>query len=1009
MNTQQENLSRFEQAWAKKTSRRIGYSLFGDGSHADRKEDIKQLYNYLCDILIALKNASEFDIDILSMQEAKQRIHDKHAYGKSELNQFIYENYTSYTIPGLLNGGIKLNSNAMQDLKLKQKFQNLVSNIYNEAKSGTNPSILANFREEKYKRLEAIKKRKHSRNSFEYQKWKHGPRAEKDLELIYGEKKYSIPVYSVLEIDDNNTRKVLYPIINGKILELFALDLNKGSQNLHQWLKENIKSLRDHLVIADINADISNAHDMGSYLKGINLSGSIIRSLYIADADCRDMNLQNCDILNMSLNKCLYGGLDIRGADTNKLTIDANHYEDIGLHGFTKQEYDNDSKSYIKLSVFNPEKARDHGIITGSLYDASKDRMSLDPFYVREGETSYFDNSLSLKVSVKDLQEYLVYINQLDIIKSLQDGEIQRIDWRKESVQSFVDFIKAKYGYTDQVVYVDMSNQDLSRLCLNYGNFRNVNFAGCKIREAKYANFYRSCLEGVDADNANFKYSVFVQANMQYISAKSAIFDHVNADNANLERACLSGMKVKYVEGQKSFTARRTNMRFANLENAQIDTANFNLMRAEGITLANAHINYCQMRGVKMAQAVLRGGKFKHNDFTRAMFRSANAELAEFSNTIMDYINAEQANFKQAVMERIKAQGANLSHVDMEKIRISYADFSNSLMHELNARAAKLDRVSFEKVQAIGSRFEQAILKYIKGKDLNLAFATLDEAKIIRSNLSKSCMSYIHARKTIFQECYMKQANLEFAELMGTEFVKTCIAGGNIKGADLSDVNIDNSDLSGMQYNNITSVLSIRNLDKVHVDKEFRELCNQQYRKAFPVRARVLEAKDWCYKKGITCANVFLDLYQLIKDGAFYGITGGMLGFIAGVCIIMLVVPTAGMALTMAICLGGALIGSMLNAYYNSDTTKLSNHVRELIGLETTESNIDMVPDCMSEEKIEDIHKEIEQIHVEVERQQQYTPCKEVLKIREDMHGFTQGYGASIEEIYRESSARAAA
>ncbi|AIL65499.1 Pentapeptide repeat protein [Rickettsiales bacterium Ac37b] len=1004
-NTQHGTLSRSEQAWAKKTSRRIGYSLFGVGSSLNRKKDTKQLYGYLCEILMALKTSySEFDIDVLSMQEAKQVISDKYTKGsnaKSTLNQFIYENYTSYTMPGLISGGIKVNNQALADLKLKQEFQKLMGNIYSGAVSGISPVNRANFREEKYKRFEAIKKRKHSKNSFEYQKWKHGPRSEQDLELILNGNKYFVPAYSINEIDENNkSYKVTYPIIDAKILELFAKDSDKGEQNLHQWLKDHIKSLKNQIIIADISADISNAYDMGSYLKGINLSGSIIRSLYITDADCRDMNLQNCDILNMSLNKCLYGNLDLRGADTNKLLIDSNSYEDTGLRGFSDKEYQDDNKSYIKLSSANPKKSRDKGIITESLYDALNDRVLLDPFYVRNGEGQYFgNNSITVKVTIEDLQAYIEEINQSDIVKSLKKNNTQKIDWTQSSVPSFVDFLIQKYQYTDKNVYVDISNQDLSKIPLNYGNFRNVNFAGCKIKEAKHTNFFGACLEGVNADNANFTHAIFIQANMQYISAKAAIFEQVNMNDANLERAYLVGIK-----GQ--FQARRANMRFANLENAEIDKSVLSLMRAEGITLAHAHANYCQMRGAKMANAILKGGKFKGTDFTKAIFKSANAELAEFSNSIMEHINAERANFRMATMAYVEAQGANFSHADMEAIQISYSNFSDSLINELNAHKAKLYAVSLENAEAIGANFEEAILDHIQGKDLDLAFATLDRAKVKRSVLINSYMNYIQGRKAHFEECYIKEANLKFSDFMGAEFVKTYLKGSKIQGTDLTNVNIKNSDLSGVEYDDTTSVVGIKNQETARLDKDFKELCKKQYREAFPIRSRCNDTIDWCNKKANCFLNIFQDLIQLFKSGLLAGISGGMLGFIIGVGIIALLVPTAGVALTMALCMGGTVIGTLLSMYYNSDTTALSNHFLELVGLKTCESNIDVNPECISEERIEEIHQEILNVknHTNAE-QQQYVPDAEMLKIIENMTDINTGYVANLEEINRVSSA----
>jgi uncharacterized protein YjbI with pentapeptide repeats len=247
--------------------------------------------------------------------------------------------------------------------------------------------------------------------------------------------------------------------------------------------------------------------------------------------------------------------------------------------------------------------------------------------------------------------------------------------------------------------------------------------------------------------------------------------DIVSKLKLDLSEADLSGTNLSWAKlsGAKLNTAnlKGTNLSWANLEEAQLHTANLN-----GADLSSAFVSKANLFGANLRGANLRGTKLDGAFVSEADLRDTNLSWAKLSGADLSGTDFSKANLSGANLSYANLYRAKLNRVDLGKANLSRADLSNAKLSKANLRGAKLSYADLSI-----ANLSEADLSYTDLSNANLQCADLSHADLNEVNLSGAnlCVANIEdikwSQKTISlgKEGFAKANNIpdELKEYLG--------------------------------------------------------------------------------------------------------------------------------------------------------------------------------------------------------------------------------------------------
>lgn len=149
--------------------------------------------------------------------------------------------------------------------------------------------------------------------------------------------------------------------------------------------------------------------------------------------------------------------------------------------------------------------------------------------------------------------------------------------------------------------------------------------------------------------HTNLRFANLGNANLQETNLQFANLEFANLGNANLQGVYLDGAKLG------SANLGSANLEFGKLGNANLGSANLGSANLRGAFLQNAYLVGANLRGanlrsVELGNANLRGANLENANLERTYFTSANLEGANLKGARLENTNLRDANLKGAIM-----------------------------------------------------------------------------------------------------------------------------------------------------------------------------------------------------------------------------------------------------------------------------------------------------------------------------------------------------------------------
>lgn len=189
-------------------------------------------------------------------------------------------------------------------------------------------------------------------------------------------------------------------------------------------------------------------------------------------------------------------------------------------------------------------------------------------------------------------------------------------------------------------------------------------------------------------------------------------------------------------------------------------------------------------------------------DLSGMSFRNVDFTGANIANTTFSRTRIDACRFKPAQLAGHRLDGANLSGQQFEGYDFSgtnfdgadigSAKFTNCTMNSASFKNAKIDQTSFWQCSCIGTHFEDA-----KGSILAFLGSNLTDAKFDRANIDGWFFPGTALTNTSFKE----------AKLINAMFCKYADVA---PPPTISNIDLDNADLSGADFTDVSLIDNIR-------------------------------------------------------------------------------------------------------------------------------------------------------------------------------------------------------
>lgn len=264
--------------------------------------------------------------------------------------------------------------------------------------------------------------------------------------------------------------------------------------------------------------------------------------------------------------------------------------------------------------------------------------------------------------------------------------------------------------------------------------------------------------------------------NLQNFDLRGIYLAGANLNNTDLSGADLSGAVLAHT----------------SLQHAILDGAILNKTNLGKSDMRNAKMRACQeTNGLILAGADLSGANLSHSKL-----QSVDCLGAQFFGAIMDYVNANQVTFLET-----KLKGASFQYAQLNECNFIKADVSG-----VNFLEASLLSTTFLSSSGKAANFQQAVMnnvRFVEKCDFSMASfeqAQLNEANLRGTELVDCDFQKASMKGADFSECNLQRANLDCSLAQGALFTKTDLREASMQVMDLMGSIMQWSDMRGTDF-----------------------------------------------------------------------------------------------------------------------------------------------------------------------------------------------------------------
>jgi uncharacterized protein YjbI with pentapeptide repeats len=254
-------------------------------------------------------------------------------------------------------------------------------------------------------------------------------------------------------------------------------------------------------------------------------------------------------------------------------------------------------------------------------------------------------------------------------------------------------------------------------------------------------------------------------------------------------------------ENRRPLQLANTDLRCANLIEANLRLAVLGNANLQGSDLARAQLQEADLAGAQLQGAALLRAELQEADLGGAQLQEANLEDAKLQRTKFDRANLQQVNLVGAVLlktdvDQADLRGAKLGGADLRQVvHLSQANLGGATIADAWLQGVNLGGAQLQEANLEGAK--------LKGKDTNLRGAQLQGATLLRADLQEADLggaqlqgAYLAGAK--LQKADLGGAQLQEANLVGADLEETNLADADLSGAQLEGANLDGADLRGV-------------------------------------------------------------------------------------------------------------------------------------------------------------------------------------------------------------------
>jgi uncharacterized protein YjbI with pentapeptide repeats len=175
---------------------------------------------------------------------------------------------------------------------------------------------------------------------------------------------------------------------------------------------------------------------------------------------------------------------------------------------------------------------------------------------------------------------------------------------------------------------------------------------------------------------------------------------------------------------------------------------------------------------------------------------------------MVDLLKDTVVNWKRYLssvnLKSARLQGADLNEANFQNANLLLANLGGSKLKNANFNKAYLDGIILSGADLIGASFQGAFMQKGELVEANLSGSNLESIRAMGSNFEKAYFGPLgHWQRFPKIEEYFAGANLQNANLKGTNFkeakiISVNLEGANLSGANLQDAFIEGSNLQGV-------------------------------------------------------------------------------------------------------------------------------------------------------------------------------------------------------------------
>ena len=245
--------------------------------------------------------------------------------------------------------------------------------------------------------------------------------------------------------------------------------------------------------------------------------------------------------------------------------------------------------------------------------------------------------------------------------------------------------------------------------------------------------------------------------NLRWANLNSADLNHANLRWANLNSADLN----------------HANLRWANLESANLESANLESANLESVNLESANLGSANLGSANLGSAYLNDAKLNDANLKSANLKSANLGSANLGSAYLVGANLGSANLNDANLGSANLGSADLESANLERANLGSADLERANLERAYLNDAKLYSTNLNDANLRSANLERAYLRRANFRWANLRSANLRSVNLESANLNDANLRSANFRWANFRWANLERANLIEAKNLDSSQIKS--------------------------------------------------------------------------------------------------------------------------------------------------------------------------------------------------------------------------------------------